>query len=131
MNAQVAASPIFVALPASATRLIARAAITSLWHELALYPKPGLVSLRDSGAHCDMNASTFIRSLFALSRYFGEISDAGAAGAPFETLRALGIRAESRMLAATGGINTHRGAIFALGLLCATAAWIRSAGEAV
>jgi len=131
MNARIAASSNAGAVAATATtRLIARAAISSLWRELALYPKPGLVSLRDSGAHSDMDASTLIRSLFALSRYFSEIAEAGAAEAPFETLRALGIRAESRMLDATGGINTHRGAIFALGLLCAAAAWTRSRGEA-
>jgi len=102
-----------------ATDGIARAAVRSLLRELALYPKPGLVSLRDAGAHDDMNADTFIRSLFALSRFFTDVADAGAAGARFETLRDLGIRAESAMLAATGGVNTHRGAIFALGLLSA------------
>jgi triphosphoribosyl-dephospho-CoA synthase len=36
-------------------------------------------------------------------------------------LRAIGLRAEAAMLATTGGINTHRGAIFGLGLLCAAA----------
>ena len=56
MNARIAASAIPVALPASGTRLIARAAITSLWHELALYPKPGLVSLRDSGGPQSVDA---------------------------------------------------------------------------
>ncbi|HEY3179645.1 MAG TPA: triphosphoribosyl-dephospho-CoA synthase, partial [Casimicrobiaceae bacterium] len=70
-----------------AARTIGRAAVRSLWQELALYPKPGLVSLRDAGAHRDMNATTFIRSLFALSRFFSEIAEAGAAGARFETLR--------------------------------------------
>ncbi len=103
-------------------RSIGRAAVRSLWHELALYPKPGLVSLRDSGAHGDMDAATFIRSLFAMSRYFHDIAIAGASSARFETLRRLGVRAEAAMLAATGGVNTHRGAIFAVGLLCATAA---------
>ena len=130
MKAAIIAAPI-----ANRSRLadghcgIARAATKSLWRELALYPKPGLVSLRDSGAHADMDAATFVRSLFALSRYWSEVADAGAAGAPFETLRRLGVRAESRMLIATGGINTHRGAIFALGLLCAAAARTRARAE--
>src|SRR5205807_1650342 len=101
---------------------IARAAMRSLWWELALYPKPGLVSLRDSGAHSDMDSTTFVRSLFGLSRYWREIADAGATGAPFETLCRLGMRAESRMLAATG-------AIYTLGLLCAAAARTRATGE--
>src|SRR5690606_30031944 len=50
-----------------------------------------------------------------------EISAAGVRGAPFEDLKQLGIAAEGRMLAATSGINTHRGAIFCLGMLCAAA----------
>jgi triphosphoribosyl-dephospho-CoA synthase len=110
------------------SRDIARAAIGSLWAELALFPKPGLVSLRDAGAHDDMDASTFVASLFALSRYFDDIAAAGAARAPFARLQALGICAEAAMLAATGGVNTHRGAIFALGLLCAAAARARAIG---
>ena len=100
---------------------LARQAIRCLWAELALYPKPGLVSLHDAGAHDDMDASTFVRSLFALRRYFSAVAGAGHAGASFEELRRLGLAAESSMLAATGGVNTHRGAIFALGLLCAAA----------
>jgi len=112
------------------TRRVARAALRALWQELALYPKPGLVSLHDAGAHDDMNADTFIRSLFALSRFFGDIAKAGATGAAFETLRMLGIRAERAMLTATRGVNTHRGAIFALGLLCAAVARTVAACEA-
>jgi triphosphoribosyl-dephospho-CoA synthase len=102
-----------------AARAIARHAIRSLWAELTLYPKPGLVSLQDAGAHADMDASTFVRSLFALRRYFAAIAAAGHAGASFDELRRLGIEAETAMLAATCGVNTHRGAIFSLGLLCA------------
>lgn len=112
-----------------AIRHIARTAVRSLWQELALYPKPGLVSLRDAGAHDDMDASVFIRSLFALSRFFSDIALAGSIGAPFEMLRGLGVRAESGMLAATQGVNTHRGAIFSLGLLCAAVARAAARGE--
>ncbi|HEX8612398.1 MAG TPA: triphosphoribosyl-dephospho-CoA synthase MdcB [Telluria sp.] len=103
------------------SRHAARLAIASLYAELALYPKPGLVSLVDSGSHTDMNAATFMRSLFSLRHYFRLICRAGSEGAPFATLKRLGIDAEERMLRATGGINTHRGAIFSLGLLCAAA----------
>ncbi|WP_373890112.1 triphosphoribosyl-dephospho-CoA synthase MdcB [Massilia sp. DJPM01] len=102
-------------------RRAARLAIASLYAELALYPKPGLVSLVDNGSHADMNAATFMRSLFSLRHYFRLICQAGANGAPFATLKRLGMEAEQRMLRATGGINTHRGAIFSLGLLCASA----------
>jgi triphosphoribosyl-dephospho-CoA synthase len=111
-----------LALPATHGELAAhsaRAALGALHTELLLYPKPGLVSLVDSGSHADMNAATFMRSLFALRHYFAAITQAGADRAPFETLRRLGIAAEARMLAATGGVNTHRGAIFSLGVLCA------------
>lgn len=98
---------------------IARHAIRSLYAELTLYPKPGLVSLVDNGSHTDMTASTFMRSLFSLRHYFASIIAAGYHNAPFTELKHLGIAAEQRMLAATGGINTHRGAIFCLGMLCA------------
>lgn len=98
---------------------IARLAVRSLYAELALYPKPGLVSLVDNGSHADMTAQTFLRSLFALRRYFSHITQAGIDDAPFHVLKRLGIDAEARMLRATAGINTHRGAIFCLGMLCA------------
>lgn len=98
---------------------IARLAVRSLYAELALYPKPGLVSLVDSGSHEDMTAATFVRSMFALRHYFVHILEAGMRDAPFHILKRLGIDAEQRMLHATQGINTHRGAIFCLGMLCA------------
>lgn len=103
------------------TQALGRAAIVSLYDELALAPKPGLVSFVDSGSHHDMDARTLLRSLFALRRYFPAIAAAGARDADFAELQQLGLAAEARMLAATGGINTHRGAVFTLGLLCAAA----------
>ena len=98
---------------------LARLAVRCLYTELSLYPKPGLVSLVDNGSHHDMTASTFMRSLFSLRGYYKEISLAGMAGDSFTTLKKLGITAEKKMMLATAGINTHRGAIFSLGLLCA------------
>lgn len=107
------------------THLLATAvfAIRSLHAELVLYPKPGLVSLRDNGSHRDMDAALFMRSLFSLRHYFLRIACAGAQDASFSTLRQLGIEAEIDMLVATRGVNTHRGAIFSLGLLCAAAGY--------
>ena len=81
----------------------------ALHDELALAPKPGLVSFADSGSHDDMDAHTFMRSLFALRGYFVRIAELGTRHAPFEALERCGMDAESRMLAATGGVNTHRG----------------------
>ena len=115
-------APAAAAATAAAPRFdvqAARLAVGCLHAELLLYPKPGLVSLVDNGSHLDMNAATFMRSLFALRHYFAAICRAGADHAPFAVLRHLGQQAEVRMLAATGGINTHRGAIFSMGLLCA------------
>ena len=109
---------------------LGRAAIVSLYDELALEPKPGLVSFADAGSHDDMDAGTFLRSLFALRHYFVRIAAQGALGAAFGPLEALGLEAEARMLRATGGVNTHRGAIFTLGLLCAAAGAARAAGLA-
>lgn len=106
-------------------RELARMALRSLHQELTLYPKPGLVSPVDKGSHDDMDASTFMRSLFSLRRYFSDIATAGMAGASFTELKRLGIEAEQRMLRATGGINTHRGAIFCLGMLSASIACCR------
>ncbi len=97
------------------------AAVRALYAEIALEPKPGLVSFRDCGSHQDMNGTTFLRSLFALRHYFPAMVLAGAQGQPFSVLETLGKHAEARMLAATRGVNTHRGAVFGLGLLCASA----------
>jgi triphosphoribosyl-dephospho-CoA synthase len=109
---------------------IGRRATRALHIELALYPKPGLVSPVDNGAHDDMNATTFVRSILALRSYFAEIAEAGVQGASFAALQRLGIAAERKMLAATGGINTHRGAIFCLGFLAAAAGWRAARGLA-
>ena len=109
---------------------LGRAAIVSLYDELALQPKPGLVSFADTGSHDDMNAGTFLRSLFALRHFFPRVAAQGARSAAFAPLETLGIGAETRMLRATGGVNTHRGAIFALGLLCAAAGAAHAAGLA-
>ena len=102
-------------------RRVALAAVQSLYDELAAYPKPGLVSLVDSGSHRDMDAGHFFRSLFSLRAYFRRIFRAGRDGTGFTGMNRLGQAAEARMLAATGGVNTHRGAIFNLGLLAAAA----------
>lgn len=116
---------------ASTLRGIGRAAVLALYDELALAPKPGLVSFIDSGSHDDMDARTFLRSLFSLRQYFPVVAGLGAAGAPFAALELEGIAAEARMLVATGGINTHRGAIFCMGLLCASAGSLVAQGAAL
>lgn len=100
---------------------IAQAAVRALAQELAAWPKPGLVSHVDSGSHCDMIAATLEAGIAALAPHFGALALAGWRGAAMDQLRRIGLAAEADMLSATGGVNTHRGAIFGLGLLCAAA----------
>lgn len=117
--------------PGSLAAQLARHAVRALYAEVALEPKPGLVSFRDNGSHTDMTAATFVKSLFALRHYFGHMAQAGAQAAPFGALQTLGLQAEVRMLQATDGVNTHRGAVFALGLLCAAAGRLAASGHAL
>jgi hypothetical protein len=107
---------------------VAAMAEHSLLLELSTYPKPGLVSDIDSGSHTDMDAAIFRRSAAARRPFFRELVVAGAHNADMATLRRIGLRAEAKMLAATRGVSTHRGAIFGLGLLCA-AAGLRASGH--
>ncbi|MFM9926312.1 triphosphoribosyl-dephospho-CoA synthase MdcB [Variovorax sp. H27-G14] len=93
----------------------------SLRLEVHTWPKPGLVSHVDAGSHTDMDAATFHRSAAALRPFFTELAAAGMQDQDMTALRKIGLRAECAMTAATGGVNTHRGAIFGLGLLCAAA----------
>jgi triphosphoribosyl-dephospho-CoA synthase len=114
--------------PAAHAR-IGRAAVRALYHAAVLFPKPGLVSARDSGAHGDMTLATFYRSIVALRRYFPAMAAHGAARVPWRSLAAHGQAAEAVMLRATGGVNTHRGAIFHLGLLSAAAGALAADGR--
>jgi triphosphoribosyl-dephospho-CoA synthase len=98
---------------------IAQSAVDCLLMELETWPKPGLVSHVDNGSHDDMNADTFRRSAAAIKPYFQQLADTASRGGSMGRLRAIGMQAEAAMLSATSGVNTHRGAIFGLGLLCA------------
>jgi triphosphoribosyl-dephospho-CoA synthase len=95
----------------------------ALKREADAWPKPGLVTPVDSGSHRDMNYASFVDSIASLKGYFAEVAEAGALGATYAEIQPIAIAAEARMLAATRGANTHRGAIFNLGLLVAAAAW--------
>jgi triphosphoribosyl-dephospho-CoA synthase len=100
---------------------IGAVAVDSLLLEVDTWPKPGLVSTHDRGSHADMDARLLQRSAHALRPFFVQLAQAGMSDADLPALRGIGLRAEQAMLGATGGINTHRGAIFGLGLLCAAA----------
>jgi triphosphoribosyl-dephospho-CoA synthase len=113
------------AAPALALRL-ADHAVASLVDEAMLTPKPGLVDLRGRGAHRDLSWPLMCASACALRPAFAQMALAGLAVADDGALRrrigAIGRDAEAAMMAATGGVNTHRGAIWALGLLVTAAA---------
>jgi len=105
----------------SGIRAIGGFAADCLAMELETWPKPGLVSHVDNGSHVDMDAGTFRRSAAAIRPYLQSLAEAGALGCGMGVLRVIGLEAERAMLEATAGVNTHRGAIFGLGLLCAAA----------
>lgn len=104
---------------------VAREAERALLGEVAVTPKPGLVDRANAGAHEDMDIFTFIDSACALRGYFetcartGLAHRNGEARACFDALRVPGLLAEEAMRRATGGVNTHKGAIFSLGIFCA------------
>ncbi|MEU8365062.1 triphosphoribosyl-dephospho-CoA synthase [Nonomuraea sp. NPDC048882] len=106
--------------------LLADTAVLSLCAEAGLSPKPGLVDGRGGGAHDDMDLPLMLVSAEALRPAFHGIAQAAArtpAGAGLrERLGVLGRQGERAMSRATGGINTHRGALWALGLLVAAVA---------
>ncbi|MDY6404866.1 MAG: triphosphoribosyl-dephospho-CoA synthase CitG, partial [Synergistales bacterium] len=105
-------------------------ALEAMLIEVSVTPKPGLVDRNNSGAHKDMGFFTFIKSACALRSSFEEFSQAGEnfCGTEiknlFPVIRKIGIEAEKKMFAATGGINTHKGEIFSLGLLSACAGFL-------
>lgn len=118
-----------VLLPAeSVPYALAHAACKALSDELHLTPKPGLVDEHDNGAHSDMDLALMARSIEACKPYFTKMASIGAQADKTDLsdmasqLRGIGIEAEQAMLKATGGINTHRGALFSLGLAVAAAA---------
>ena len=92
--------------------LLADLAARAMRLELDTPMKPGLVGPDSVGAHKDMDYDVMRKGIAAIRPFFPRMA---MAGTPDE-LRQLGIDAEAAMLAATGGVNTHRGAIFALGL---------------
>lgn len=112
-----------------AARRIGCLAVRGLYREVALNHKPGLVTPESCGSHRDMDFHTFMRSLHALRSYFPAIAALGLESPEFPALQGLGVAAERRMLQATAGVNTHRGAIFNLGLLCAAAGLLTASGE--
>lgn len=111
-----ATDPITVDVPALAAQ--------ALHLELSLTPKPGLVDRVNNGSHHDMDHALFLSSIAAITPWFTIFSQTGAknahkpAAAQLSLLRPAGLACEQAMFTATNGVNTHKGGIFSLGLLC-------------
>ncbi|WP_294610289.1 triphosphoribosyl-dephospho-CoA synthase CitG [uncultured Gilliamella sp.] len=103
--------------------LPAQLAIKALIREICLSPKPGLVDMNNNGSHQDMNFQTFIRSIKAIANGLEQFYQYGKQAAfqnnhAFLTnIRPIGLQCEQAMFTATNHINTHKGGIFAFGLL--------------
>src|SRR5580698_5189819 len=109
--------------PASRLALLARQALIA---EAELTPKPGLVDRRSAGVHTDLSLAIMRRSAMAIEPYFREMASISADARPTQGIReqlaAIGRNAERAMFRATGGSNSHKGAIWVLGLLLSAAA---------
>lgn len=110
--------------PTTLPYIIAHLATQALQAELDTTPKPGLVDKDNNGAHHDMDYALMQRSIDTLHPYFVKLALLGCADAlPTHTsIRDIGIEAEKAMLSATNGVNTHKGALFSMGLAVVAAA---------
>lgn len=110
--------------PTTLPYIIAHLATQALQAELDTTPKPGLVDKDNNGAHRDMDYALMQRSIHTLHPYFVQLALLGCADAlPTHTsIRDIGIEAEKAMLSATNGVNTHKGALFSMGLAVVAAA---------
>ena len=113
-------------LVSTASAALADHAVAALIEEAVLTPKPGAVDAKDNGSHDDMNLAMLVASAHSLRQAFTELAEVGAAipcGPDLRrTVGAVGRAGEVSMLEATGGVNTHRGALWAIGLLVTAAA---------
>lgn len=113
--------------PTTIPYIIGHLASMALQTELDTTPKPGLVDRNDNGAHRDMDHALMLRSIQALHPYFVRLAQLGFTDKQpcHDEIVNIGIEAEREMFKATGGVNTHKGALFSIGL-----AAVALAGEA-
>lgn len=104
--------------PTTIPYIIGHLASMALQAELDTTPKPGLVDRNDNGAHRDMDHALMQRSILALHPYFVRLAQLGFNGKQpcHDEIVNIGIEAEREMFKATGGVNTHKGALFSIGL---------------
>lgn len=116
---------------------LGRLSCRAMMEEVLLTPKPGLVDRRNSGSHRDMDRHSFARSARAVADglpefvYLGYAQGDVPAAQVLSSLREPGMACERAMYRATGGVNTHKGAVFAFGLLCAAAGRLLARGAAM
>lgn len=109
----------------------------ALLTEVNLTPKPGLVDRINNGAHKDMTLSDFYASADAITPWLAEFIHQGAkthcliAPDVLPTLRHIGIKCEQAMYAATGNVNTHKGSIFSLGLICTAIGRLKANNQSI
>lgn len=109
---------------------LAALALKAMLYEISLSPKPGLVNRFDCGAHRDMDYFTFLNSSASIAGYFEELA---LSGYTFQAddlrdalplIRQTGLKMEAAMFCETGGVNTHKGLIFLLGISLFTTAYL-------
>ncbi|AGB83159.1 triphosphoribosyl-dephospho-CoA synthase CitG [Serratia sp. FGI94] len=121
--------------PSADERRFALHAYRALLSEVNLTPKPGLVDRDNNGAHRDMHIGHFYRSARAIGVWLPRFIRQGRQDAALPAdrvlarLRPLGLACENQMFRATGGVNTHKGSVFALGLLCCAFGRLPSSGR--
>lgn len=94
--------------------MIADIAYRALLKEVELTPKPGLVDRLNNGSHSDMSIDTFYASASAIKPFIIEFLKYD----DFENLRRVGRKCEKEMFRVTSGVNTHKGMIFSLAVIC-------------
>lgn len=119
-------------IPVSSTPyMVADLAERALRLELDTTPKPGLVDRQDNGAHKDMDYALMSKSISALRPYLTRLAVESAKDIDPAKIKEIGIEAEKAMLKATSGVNTHKGALFCIGLSVAAASCLACSTGAV
>ncbi|WP_243109384.1 triphosphoribosyl-dephospho-CoA synthase CitG [Anaerophilus nitritogenes] len=109
---------------------ISELALKAMLFEVSATPKPGLVDRNNSGAHKDMDFYSFMASSASLVHTFYECAYEGFVFEEqdlkklLDKIRPIGIKGENKMFCATNKVNTHKGLIFSLGIICAGSAYV-------
>lgn len=112
--------------PTTQPFIMAKFAVDALHRELDTTPKPGLVDKANNGSHADMDYFIMERSIEVLRPYFVRLAQLGLLDErpSAEEVQRIGVKAEKAMMTSTGGVNTYRGSLFALGVTITAAQWI-------